>query len=696
MAKLILTIGISCAGKSYYTRNELTPALNNPSIVSTDTIRKELYGNASIQDGQNLVFQIAHKRIQNALKNNQDVIFDATNLTRKSRRVLFNSIGSLKEHEVEAHVIPCSYEKAMKNQENRKRKVPGEVILSQMSKFALPMFGEGFSKIIIWNEYNHEPDLLSRLMPKLNDIEQMSKWHIEDAGTHTRMTVEEARKMNAPEYVKEAVRYHDIGKIYTRSEQDGTTHFYGHANAGAYLYLANMIKGKLEINKEDVILPGALYYKTGLIAYHDNAVNGNIKDEILIGTFGTGFIKDLKAINEADSKGTIMPANIKDTSLIKFINKYPEWKRIITKPPLSINVKEDNGYVLLKYSQFNSDMNYRIVRECRGCILKQAENGWKYACRPFDKFFNYGEQQAACIDWNSARVTEKVDGSLCKCWHDNGEWHLSTNGTINAFQAEISQLQISSPEEISFGTIFERALGMDIKTFATELNLDKEYTYLFELTSPETRIVIPYDDGVYYLTRIHTETGKEDLTAKLIDSHLLQPKSFNLSKLDDVLEVVRKMGKDEEGVVVNDAYAHRIKVKSPEYLIAAHISNNRNISDKKIIEYIQEEKIDDFLSYCPEYAERAEDIINQMKMAGKEWENDWNNAPKDAGPKEFAEYARAKESSGFLFEKRWKNEELRAFDWMLKLMPNKIIKLLQERQEKEETVKENEEWGDSR
>jgi len=57
---------------------------------------------------------------------------------------------------------------------------------------------------------------------------------------------------------------------------------------------------------------------------------------------------------------------------------------------------------------------------------------------PFNKFFNFGEEYADNIDWESAHVLEKVDGSLIKVYFHNGAWCVGTNNTIDANDAELS------------------------------------------------------------------------------------------------------------------------------------------------------------------------------------------------------------------------------------------------------------------
>ena len=97
--------------------------------------------------------------------------------------------------------------------------------------------------------------------------------------------------------------------------------------------------------------------------------------------------------------------------LLNFINQHEDWKELLQEAPYFLEVKEDEGYVLLKYNQIKSDFSQPIVQQARGIIVKYLHDCgfWKIVCWPFDKFFNYGESYAASIDWSSARVQEKID-----------------------------------------------------------------------------------------------------------------------------------------------------------------------------------------------------------------------------------------------------------------------------------------------
>lgn len=48
--------------------------------------------------------------------------------------------------------------------------------------------------------------------------------------------------------------------------------------------------------------------------------------------------------------------------LLDFLNENSNWKEILTNPPYNITVKEDGEYILLKYSQIDSDLSNELVK----------------------------------------------------------------------------------------------------------------------------------------------------------------------------------------------------------------------------------------------------------------------------------------------------------------------------------------------
>lgn len=85
--------------------------------------------------------------------------------------------------------------------------------------------------------------------------------------------------------------------------------------------------------------------------------------------------------------------------------------------------------VLIKYDQIGSSMGIEEVQDCRGLILEK--DTWKIMSLSFRKFFNAEEGHASKIDWNTARILEKCDGTMIQLHWDwlKEEWFAATTGT---------------------------------------------------------------------------------------------------------------------------------------------------------------------------------------------------------------------------------------------------------------------------
>lgn len=82
---------------------------------------------------------------------------------------------------------------------------------------------------------------------------------------------------------------------------------------------------------------------------------------------------------------------------------------------MGIGIKEESPYAIFNYA-IGCDFSNPIVQEARGIII-DLEN-LDVVCWPFRKFGNYNESYADKIDWSTARVQEKIDGSIIKLWWD--------------------------------------------------------------------------------------------------------------------------------------------------------------------------------------------------------------------------------------------------------------------------------------
>lgn len=306
------------------------------------------------------------------------------------------------------------------------------------------------------------------------------------------------------------------------------------------------------------------------------------------------------------------------THIGKFISENKDWKEILSNEPYNLKISCDGEYVLLKYDMRTADFSSPIVREARGIIFKLGE--WEYpVCHPFNKFFNYGETFSDDVDWNSAVVSEKIDGSLMKLWFDENKWHLSTNGSIDAYQTTFND------SGTTFGELFETALLYNGITL-TELtrDLDTNYTYMFELVSPLSRIVIPYETtDIYYLGCRNKCTDQEyPFFSKDINvgftKNIKTPKVYKMNSLSQVLTASADLPWDEEGYVVCDKLCNRVKIKSPKYVLAHYHLTNRAVSLKNFVQIVVKGEVEEFKQYVVQDTlatlNRAIEVVNRFRL----------------------------------------------------------------------------------
>lgn len=298
------------------------------------------------------------------------------------------------------------------------------------------------------------------------------------------------------------------------------------------------------------------------------------------------------------------------SALIDFINNHENWKQELTNAPYNLKINHDGRFTILKYNQIESDFNYLLVNEARGCIVAYNDitERWEYAARPFTRFYNYGEEHAATIDWAHATAREKIDGALIKAFYDHvdGYWRVATNGTIDAYKAAADEVSGTT-----FGELFECAV---INTYGHNFNalcrhLDRSMTHMFELVSPEKRVVLQYDETkMYYLGSRFNTTGEYVTLDQL---KYMMPHEYEVSDLEQILATVANMGEGHEGIVVFDG-VNRIKCKTEEYVRMPHMINNGMQSWERLVKIVLENEQSEFINYCPQYEKNIQMIQDKM------------------------------------------------------------------------------------
>jgi hypothetical protein len=126
-------------------------------------------------------------------------------------------------------------------------------------------------------------------------------------------------------------------------------------------------------------------------------------------------------------------------------------------------------------------------------------------------------------------------------------------------------------------------------------DLDREYTYVFELTSPYNRVVVRYEElRATLLVARHTATGRQVAPEKVGIPGIPLPKKWSLSTPAAVNDFVQNANPAEiEGAVVCDTQFRRLKVKSKAWVLASTTKDAFTLSRRGAIEQIILGHIDD-------------------------------------------------------------------------------------------------------
>ena len=235
---LILLTGIPGSGKTTYAE-EYVKSHYNTKHLSSDLIRKELYGDESTQGDPAEVFSLMQKRAIDALNDGKNVVYDATNITRKDRACIINVCPKFVV--IECHIIWAPIEVCIERDSNRERTVGKEVVDKMLKRFQAPYYDEGIDviQIVRPDGFNtttyHNTIISSMLIPHDNPHHTLSVYsHCQEAYENT------CCKYVDPEICMAAL-WHDIGKPYVKDFTDSKgnpcehAHYYQHQCVGSYM-----------------------------------------------------------------------------------------------------------------------------------------------------------------------------------------------------------------------------------------------------------------------------------------------------------------------------------------------------------------------------------------------------------------------------------------------------------------------------
>ena len=226
--------GLPGSGKSTYAKklSQETKSI----ICSSDAIREELCGDENSQENNEDVFKILHKRIKENLKIGNNVVYDATNINSKRRRVFLSELKRI-ECVKKCIIVATPFEVCCEQNKLRDRVVPDEIIKRMYSNWNTPYWFEGWDNIKIKFsedcEFSYAEDWIRGYMY----FNQDNFHHSCTLGQHCKLV---GNSLNNNDLLYYSGLLHDCGKPFTKSfinskgEETDIAHYYQHHCCGSY------------------------------------------------------------------------------------------------------------------------------------------------------------------------------------------------------------------------------------------------------------------------------------------------------------------------------------------------------------------------------------------------------------------------------------------------------------------------------
>lgn len=307
--KFYMLVGLPGSGKSSIAIKMIDEAEANqkPVWISSDCIRKEIFGDESVQEESHKVFDTMRSRTQDALKLGKDVIYDACNISSKHRRAFLQNLKKLNCEKI-CVVVATPYDTCLERNASRCRVVPVEVIDRMYKTWTTPAYFEGWDSIKIAFADGAKGVFgdAQNFAMKYQDYDQMNPFHKESLGNHLVNTWKnvKATGCDPASNIALAALLHDCGKPFTREErnsEDGKViaHYYQHNCNGAYDSLFFAYTGKTD---ED-ILEISLMINLHMAPFSWASVGGT--NNRMFNLWGAKLYKSVLLIHEADRTASV-------------------------------------------------------------------------------------------------------------------------------------------------------------------------------------------------------------------------------------------------------------------------------------------------------------------------------------------------------------------------------------------------------
>ena len=328
MAKVnvVIMIGVAGSGKSSLVKELREKSEKATFSFESDWYRQHMYG--SLEEGNKHNKEVFEKMNEeffgmvewcNGLDVGSEIYYDATNLSRRKRRYLYNTIQRMKcDVKVTALVVFASLETLFQVNETREehKRVPKDVVERMYKNIQIPRVGADCDTISMSGEsffsrpiavHDSRISVFERLLFSSNnqnflkEVERIEEshnnpHHLESISEHIDMCIENANTIT----MENVAFFHDLGKSLCKETfEDGISRYRNHANVSAYYYLNYIYSANIDSDR---------YYKQGVLESSEFA-NGifdvaEIIYEHMLGHIGLGDknIKNNKLSNELIEK----------------------------------------------------------------------------------------------------------------------------------------------------------------------------------------------------------------------------------------------------------------------------------------------------------------------------------------------------------------------------------------------------------
>lgn len=294
-----------------------------------------------------------------------------------------------------------------------------------------------------------------------------------------------------------------------------------------------------------------------------------------------------------------------------------------------VRSQKNPNLILLKYNQIESPFAELVVQECRGLILDESLN-WEVVSRSFDKFFNYGENYATKIEWKTAKVQEKLDGSLCVLYNYKGNWLVQTSGEPDAEGMVYGH-------DFTFATLFWKVFNqLNYKIPKTIVGQPtEEFCLSFELTTKYNKVVIRHAEDNLVLIGIRNKKTGQEFSVELLKENFKVVKSFSLSSFSEIIKTFKTIDPlKQEGYVVVDENFNRNKLKHPGYVAIHRLKDG--FGPRRLVEILLAGESSEFITYFPEWEEDFKKVENLLNSLCSELEFTYNKIKDIKEQKAFA------------------------------------------------------------